>query len=88
MMQEKENGREPARELTNDDAESVRIEIMSAEEAAEKLRALGMRISPDTVRRGMRQGVFPFGSVIEGDEGSIRCYVYARLFREWVAERC
>ena len=38
------------------------IETMTVEEATEKLRSLGMKISPTTLRDGMAQGQFPFGS--------------------------
>lgn len=68
------------------DLTNVTIDIISAERAAEKLRAMGMRISPDTVRRGVQQGVFPFGDVIDC-AGGVRCYVYTKLLEKWIKER-
>lgn len=62
------------------------IETLTAAEAAEKLRALGMRISPEMIRLGIRQKEFPFGNCIVTDNGP-RCYVYARLLDEWIALR-
>lgn len=37
------------------------ILTMTPQGAAEYLRASGMSISPDTLRRGIEQGVYPFG---------------------------
>lgn len=62
------------------------IETMTPEEATEKLRAMGMKISPVTVRDGLEQKVFPFGYCIQSDKGR-RFTVFTRLFNEWVAER-
>ena len=65
------------------------IEIMSAAEATEWLRARGMRISQQMLVRGIRGGAFPFGSVIppEKDGEAPRTYVYTVLLEEWAAER-
>lgn len=60
--------------------------ILTVEEATEKLRALGMRISPTTLRSGMEQGRFPFGDYIKTDKSCV-CYVYAKLLERWIVER-
>ena len=61
-------------------------DILTVEEATEKLRSLGMRISPTTLRSGMEQGRFPFGDFIKTDKSCV-CYVYTRLLERWVEER-
>lgn len=40
------------------------IETLNAVEATEILRNVGLRISPETVRDGIQQGVFPFGDCV------------------------
>ncbi len=62
------------------------IETMSVEEATEKLRAMGVPISPTVLRLGLQQKIYPFGDYIATDK-SCRCYIYTRLFEQWVAER-
>ena len=62
------------------------IETMTAEEAAYRLRSMGMRISPTILRAGIEQGVFPFGVVIRSECGSPRCQVFVRLLERWLDE--
>lgn len=62
------------------------IDIMTAAEAAEWLRSRGMRITPDTLRVGIEQGAFPFGSLVRLDK-TPRCFVYTRLLEDWAAQR-
>lgn len=59
---------------------------ITPEEAADKLRALGMRISPATVREGMAQKIFPFGDYIKTNTSCV-CYVYPSLLEQWIRER-
>ena len=63
------------------------IEMMTVEQSVERLRGLGVRISPDLLRDGIEQGVFPFGSYIKSRNGGNEYKIYRRLFDEWVAER-
>lgn len=65
------------------------IEIMTAEEATQKLRAMGMKISPSMLVRGIRSHEFPFGNCIPAEKSgeSPRTYVYTVLFEDWVAQR-
>lgn len=56
------------------------------EEAVERMRAVGMRISPTVVRDGLRQKVFPFGDAIESEK-SVRFFVYPKLLDQWLLER-
>lgn len=63
------------------------IEALTAAEATERLRAEGLRISPDTIRDGIRQGVFPFGDCVM-DDGKIKwCYIYRPKLEAWIADK-
>lgn len=62
------------------------IQTLTVEEATEKLRTMGVRISPDTLRRGLQQKVFPFGDCIISEKAP-RFLIYGKLFQKWVAER-
>lgn len=64
----------------------MQIETMTVEEATQKLRAMGVKISTTTLREGIAQGQFPFGSYIKTDKSCV-CYVWTRLLEKWVAER-
>lgn len=64
----------------------IMIETMTAEEATERLRAMGMQISPTLLRLGLQQKIYPFGDYIATDK-SCRCFIYKKLFDQWVAER-
>lgn len=65
------------------------IETMTAAEAAEWLRARGMRISTTMLVRGIRAHEFPFGSVIPPEKAgeAPRTFVYTVLMENWAAER-
>lgn len=62
------------------------VESMTVEEATQKLRAMGVKISTTTLRDGIAQGQFPFGSYIKTEKSCV-CYVWTRLFERWVSER-
>lgn len=62
------------------------MEIMTAAEACEVLRANGMKLSPETIRLGLEQRRFPFGDCITSEK-SVRCYVYKKKLDAWIAER-
>lgn len=59
---------------------------ITPEQAAERLRALGMKITAPTIREGMAQGRFPFGDYIKTEKSCV-CYVYPRLLERWISER-
>lgn len=59
---------------------------ITPEQAAERLRAAGMRITATIIREGMAQGQFPFGSYIKTEKSCV-CFVYPRLLERWIAER-
>lgn len=56
----------------------VNLAILTAAEATERLRGMGMKISPEILRDGIEQGVFPFGSVVRSKNDTPRCYVYEK----------
>lgn len=62
------------------------IETMTPQEAAVELRERGMRTSPEIIRAGIEQRVFPFGDCITTDKGA-RYYIYRELFEQWTKER-
>lgn len=71
-----------------EDKTMMDLGIISVAETTEYLRSLGMKISPDTLRSGLDQKVFPFGDcVYRTDGGSPRCYIYRRLLDQWISER-
>lgn len=63
------------------------LKTITPQEAAEKLRSLGMKTSPDFIRMGIEQKVFPFGDAVDNGNGGYRYYVYSRLFDEWISSR-
>lgn len=63
------------------------IKALTAQEATERLRAAGLRISPDTLRAGIQQGVFPFGNCITDGDKVKWCYIYDKQMEAWIRER-
>mgnify|MGYP001859996164 CR=1 FL=1 len=63
------------------------IEALTAQEATERLRAAGLRISPETLRDGILQGVFPFGNCVTNGDKVKWCYIYSNLMEAWIKER-
>lgn len=63
------------------------IEALTAQEATERLRAAGLRISPETLRDGILQGVFPFGNCVTNGNKIKWCYIYGNLMETWIKER-
>lgn len=65
----------------------IDLAIMTAAEATEQLRRMGMRISPEALRDGIDQGQFPFGNLIRKKGVNPVCFVYRKKLMEW-AEEC
>ena len=63
------------------------IEVLTAAEATERLRAEGLRISPETLRDGIRQGTFPFGGCVMDGDRVKWCYIYTVQMEKWIRER-
>ena len=58
------------------------IETITPAEATERLRAMGMPMSPDTLRAGIDQGVYSFGDVIRCEKGP-KYIIYVKKFNDW-----
>lgn len=65
--------------------EQKKIETLTVKEAVDELRMLGMSITPDRLRAGIDQGVFPFGICIQMKDNEYE--IYRVLFEKWKAER-
>lgn len=63
-----------------------RIATLTVQDAAQYLRDRGLSISPDTLRQGIRQGVYPFGLVIELDKSPVY-QIFKKQLDTWIAER-
>lgn len=61
------------------------IETLTVQEATELLRSYGMKISVDTLGRGLQQGVYPFGIYIQGKKDPIYQIFRVKLDK-WVLE--
>lgn len=62
------------------------IKTLTPMEASRELNAMGLRCTPETLRFGIEQGVFPFGVCIRCDKRPVY-QIYDTLFRRWIAER-
>ena len=65
----------------------INIKILTAAEATEKLRAMGMKISASLVRDGIEQNRFDFGDVVRSKNDSPRCYVYEKKLIQWAKDK-
>lgn len=63
------------------------IRTLNAAEATERLRAAGLKISPETIRNGIEQHRFPFGDLIRSNNGSPVCFIYEKHLEKWIKER-
>lgn len=62
------------------------IETLTPAEATEVLRAHGMKMSPDTLRCGIEQGVYPFGVCVQCGRQPVY-QIFVKLLYDWIAER-
>ena len=62
-----------------------KIETLTVKEAVDELRMLGMSITPDRLRAGINQGVFPFGICIKMKDYEFE--IYRVPFEKWKSER-
>lgn len=63
------------------------IRTLTPAAAAQYLRERGMSTSAETLRAGIQQGVFPFGTCVEMPSGSATYTIYQRLLDQWIEER-
>jgi len=59
--------------------------LLTQDEAINILRRNGVSISPDFFKRGVDQGVFPFGKIIHG-ENQDKPIIPAKKMAEWLKE--
>lgn len=62
-----------------------RTATISAQEAVERLRAAGMKISAPTLREALLRGVFPFGTAVMVNKELV-CWVFPRKLEAWIKE--
>ena len=60
------------------------IEVLNIEAANVVLRNHGVRISPETLRSGIEQKVFPFGDCIRTKNGNPVFLVYQKQLDDWI----
>ena len=63
-----------------------RIATLTPQDAAQYLRDRGISISTDTLRQGIKQGVYPFGIVIEMERSPV-FQIFKKQLDAWIAER-
>lgn len=63
------------------------IPTMTPEQAANRLRELGMRTSPARIRQGIRDGVYPFGVAIRVSDRRIEYEIYGKQLDDWIEQR-
>lgn len=61
------------------------IETLTVQEACEELRLLGMSVSPEKLREGIQQGVYPFGTCVKLKTNTYD--IFRVLFNKWIEER-
>lgn len=61
------------------------MKTISVAQATERLRAAGMRISPETLREGLLQKAFPFGIAVKTEQ-SVACWVFPNDLEEWILD--
>ena len=59
---------------------------MTVAECDKILREHGMKISAETLRNGIEQGVFPFGTCVQNPKGR-DFFIYPKLLDSWISER-
>ena len=64
----------------------INLAILTAQEATERLRDMGMKISADMLRCGIAQKQFPFGVLIRTEDDNPRCYIYEKKLIQWAKE--
>lgn len=63
-----------------------RIDTLTPLAAYERLRDLGISTSPEKIRCGIQQGVYPFGECVVMPKNR-EFIIYERLLNEWIEKR-
>ena len=58
---------------------------LTPEEVSQRLRAIGVKTTPQKIREGIRQGKYPFGIVILNDTATTE--IYTKDFEKWMREK-
>lgn len=64
---------------------NIIVKTITVQEAADLMRQAGIKTSPEKVRAGIQQGVYPWGDCIQ--LGGPVYTVYSRMFFEWLDAR-
>lgn len=67
-------------------AQTMHIRTLTVKNACKLLSEYGMDITPERLRFGLQQGVFPFGDAVKMAHDWSFC-IYERKLREWIEER-
>lgn len=65
--------------------ESIQLETMTVVQVVDELRALGVKTTPNKIRAGIIQGVYPFGVCIEMENNEFE--IYRTKFDEWKSDK-
>lgn len=71
--------------MTKEQLNELEIPTMTADEAVEAMRALGLQVGKEKLYTGVEQGVYPFADCVSLKARSIT--IYTKLFDQWVMER-
>ncbi len=82
-MNEQENKVDCAEKWWKD----LALNTLTAQEATEILREMGMKISADVLRDGIGAGVFPFGMSYKTKNGGLKVFIFEEQLKHWVSER-
>ena len=63
-----------------------KIETMTVNEAAARLRAAGLSIQSGTLADGIEAGVYPWALCIRTERSRV-FQIFTRLLEQWIAER-
>lgn len=64
---------------------SKRIETLNPRDTADYLRSIGMSTTDGTIRKGIEQGVFPFGDAVKTEKG-YTYYIYRGRLERWIED--
>ena len=63
----------------------MQLETMTVAQVVDELRALGVKTTPNKIRAGIIQGVYPFGVHIAMENNEFE--IYRTQFEQWKADK-
>lgn len=69
----------------NEERKMPQLRVLKVSEACEKLEEYGFSITPQKMRLGLQQRIYPFGDAIKSTEWVYD--IYEHLLDKWIAER-